>query len=1241
MGDLDEESAAARYMDENGGVEAAASAFANREIDQRDKAADAIDYEDISDLDDLPDEEEAANRLEDDDTSSFLGGAENGHAHTNGYHTTKEPSSDDLFGFEGPYDLFGERTSSPEQARRPVEHVQLQPQPRPGGLALPGKSGLALPSLSTVPTHTRQVQLPPQRQPQEPASSLSPPSFHSGDYSPAASPDMASEGEDLAGLDEATLLQRRLMGLSRRRQAGEIVEEESRGVDPDDFYNFFPSYEKDQNPRFIEYFPQRPVKYRGKVPPKAPKAVQPTKLSLDLLPDQERSFKSSAVAGRNGQEASHPSNLVVLSRAAAVDDDSDDDLAFSVADDTEAVAGVTMADLAMICEDWDMPVIDTESAADDMDEVAEAEWDAEEYDRPIKKRKTDTSISDVFASLHDARMDFEDPERAAAKFAKRVTLDLNDPNLLVDEHAPQTARRAMRIPGDIRRDPALARDLARRYNISNDEAYDLLKENHQHKVRSTLGNAAVEHSLPATKLQYPFYKLALDPKSKRSFHRPALHLKDWEMKPQKEFRLVKLKTIKRKERRGREVKDLFATAESLAFNDNSNMLLLEYSEEAPTSLSNFGMGNRLVNFYRKRNADDQERPKRDIGETQVLLTQDKSPFANFGHVDQGEVVPTIQNGLYRSPIFQHQANPTDFFVAISATHEYGSRMYMRNIENLHAVGQQFPVAEVPGEHSRRVTDAAKKRLRALAYRIYTKVQDGSRRDKVLDNQTLMKHLKNHDMPQTRSKMREFMKYDKDRGVWMLLPGQVVPDAETLRSWVKPEDVCLLDAMQVGVQRLADLGLTVGDKDDEEKDIDENSNIELQLAPWQSTKSFIQATQGKAMLKLHGEGDPTGRGEGFSFVKTSMKGGFQAIGESVEDKLDAKRRRENGGHTYNVAKQQKAYDDYIRMIWEKQKSSLASSMELSDVDMDDDADAEPESAYPRAGTPRSSFAGTPIGNARRGGDDETGTQFSKASADRGSGRILIIKRTGGRDPYGQEADGIEKITNPKVIREYLKRKSAMKLLTVGRDIGDYVQYTPTGEDPELDNLVRQAILEERARIEKNKERREARERLKGKAAGLGGGMGGGGAGGTAGSPPSASVAGSPGAGGAASDLDTPATSTVMNGGASSANGTPLKSGGRGGGGGRRSKDGTARKCAECGQVGHIKTNRKSVFVPFHCVFCGKVEEMVDVRELAGTKPGGGGGGGKGGGGAGSKGGAKGKSKGAKESFAGDTYSAFVL
>ena len=1033
MADLEEDSAAQRYMDENGGVEAAASAFANREIDQRDKAEDAVDYEDISDLDDLPDEEVAAHHLEDDDADGFSNGDVNGATQTNGYHDIQEPASDDLFGNGESNDLFGERTSSsPEQVRQHPEHIQPQHQRRPGGLALPSKSGLALPNPNAPPSHVRQPPCQPQYH-HQPVSSLSPPAYQSDEYSPAASPGLISGVEESSGAEETQeQAQARLFRNAKRRQAGEEVAEERQEVDPAVFYSLFPDYEKDQNPRFIEYFPQRPVKFRGKVPAKPPKAVQPTKLSLDLLPDQERSFKSFAAAGRNVQDWTYQSNLVSFSRATAAEDESDDDLALSADDEAEPLAGMTLADLAMICESWEMDSLDALSAPDDVDEDMEGEWDVEERSRPSKKRKTDI-LSNMPLSFDESRLHFEDPERAAAKLAKRVTLDLNDPNLLIDEHAPQVARKVKRIPGDIRRDPTLARDLARRYNISNDEAYDLLKENHQHKVRSTLGNAAAEHALPATKLQFPFYKLALDPKSKRAFHRPALHLKEWEIKPQKEFRIGKLKTIKRKERRGREIKELFATAESLAFNDNSNMLLLEYSEEAPTMLSNFGMGNRLINFYRKRNADDQERPKRDIGETQVLLTQDKSPFGNFGHVDQGEVVPTIQNGLFRSPVFQHQTKPTDFLVAVSSTHEYGSRMYLRNIENLHTVGQQFPVSEVPGEHSRRVTDAAKKRLRALAYRIYTKTQNPMRRDKVLDNATLMKHLKGHDMPQTRSKMREFMKYDSkpkgahDAGVWLPMPGQVVPDAETLRSWVKPEDVCLLDSMQVGVQRLNDLGLA-GNKDDEDKDIDENANIELQLAPWRSTKAFIQATQGKAMLKLHGEGDPTGRGEAFSFVKTSMKGGFQAIGESVEDKLDAKRRRENGGHTYNVAKQQKAYDDYIRMIWEKQKNSLASNMELSDTEMDDAPDDEPESAFGRAGTPRSSFVGTPIGNGRRG-DDETGTQFSKASADRGNGKVLILRRTGGRDAYGQETDAIEKITNPKVIAAYKARRAKKRLESV--------------------------------------------------------------------------------------------------------------------------------------------------------------------------------------------------------------------
>jgi transcription initiation factor TFIID subunit 1, fungi type len=1153
--EIDEDSEIAKFLQN----QEASDSFlgADHQFDQTDKADDAIDYEDLDDDDDLPEEEEATHRL--DDEGSDGARYENGFAGlpetlpytngTNGYHA-KEPSSDDALFGEAGGDPFFSGLSSPEQDRRPPSRTQPPPQ-RPG-LALPTKSGLALPGVTSFPPSRQPSHQRPQARRSQ--SSFSPPTRHDEFGRRSASTMAGSDEEDeTAGMDDMTKQQMLLFRRAKRKRAGEEVQDDGADADMSRFWALFPDYEGHQNPRFTDLFPQRPVHYRGKVPPKPPKPVQPTKLAIDLLPDQERSFKSAAAAKHNN-EVGYAGRLISLQKVAVSDDDSDDGRSVTNTDEEELIGGLSMEDLALICQDWAIPSIQDVSD----DELVLDDWDAHERTRPAKKPKLDILNADLSTSLTEHQLAFDEPERAVAKLAKHVALDLNDPNLMVDEHAPQTSRKTKRIPGDDRRDAALARDLAKRYNISNDEAYDLLKENHQHKVRSLLGATSIEHSLPAAKLQYPFYKVSLDPKTKRSFHRPALDLRMRYSK--EEFKISKLKTVKKRDRKGKDIKEIFATAESLALNDNANVLLLEYSEEAPMMLSNFGMGNRLINYYRKRNPDDQERPKREIGELNVLLTQDKSPFSNFGHVDQGEVVPTLQNALFRAPVFEHQPKPTDFLVAISTTHSYGSRMYLRNMEHLHTVGQQFPISEVPTEHSRRVTDAAKKRLRAIAYRIYNKSQDPSRKNaKPLNNATIMAHLKGHDMPQTRSKMREFMAYDKgnrdELGVWVPKPGHPVPDLETLRTWLKPEEICLLDSMQVGVQRLTDLGLsasTKGGADEEEKDADENENIEVRLAPWAATKNFLQATQGKAMLQLHGEGDPTGRGEGFSFLKTSMKGGFQPVGESVEDRLDAKKRREDGGHRYNVAKQQKAYDGFIRQIWEKQKTTLSSNIEFSDIEMEDDIDAEPESAGQgaRGATPRSSFAGTPAAFGRR--DDETGTQFSRGSVTNANSKVLVVERRG-KDGNGNETEIVETITNPRVIREYKRRRNERRL----EAIPNLFQYKFDGQDPDLDALVFKKLEEEKARIQRNADRREARERLKNSTAGT-----------TASSPP-ASQAGSPGP----SDADADPRAQGANG---STDVTPQK--GRG-----RNKDGTARKCANCGQVGHIKTNRKSVssFICLHC------------------------------------------------------------
>lgn len=262
-----------------------------------------------------------------------------------------------------------------------------------------------------------------------------------------------------------------------------------------------------------------------------------------------------------------------------------------------------------------------------------------------------------------------------------------------------------------------------------------------------------------------------------------------------------------------------------------------------------------------------------------------------------------------------------------------------------------------------------------------------------------------------------MDYDKDRG-WLPRKNEIVPDELTIRSWLKPEDVCLLDSMQVGDRQLQDAGYNRDIDEDEREDDDEKEgqSLDQQLAPWQTSKNFLNACQGKAMLQLHGEGDPTGRGEGFNFIRTSMKGGFKEIGESVEDRLDAKRLKELGGHSYNVARQQKAYADAIRRIWEAQRLSLSSNATHEDVDLEDVNDQNV--SFNRGEMPASAFP-------RNRRDDETGSVFSKTSTGSQNGKTLKITRHF-MNKWGEDETIVEIVTDPKVIREYQRRRRQLDL-----------------------------------------------------------------------------------------------------------------------------------------------------------------------------------------------------------------------
>ncbi|OJJ30354.1 hypothetical protein ASPWEDRAFT_45906 [Aspergillus wentii DTO 134E9] len=1057
--------------------------FLSRDLEPGEKADDAVDYEDMSD-DDLPEEEERANNMlptengtghmEDADEKGLFE-AEEDDLFGGGEENQQPPGDnlDDLFG-DGPSspgpdqmdatrDLFFEEEEEqpPAPAPEPVETLVPEPKPEP-------------------------VAKEEEEEPMEEDEEIVPP----------------VEDMDPASL-RAWKLQQALFAMS-------AVGPDNPPAPPENveelLHSLFPGFDRKALPRFLELIPHKKALFVGKQPVKPPKPVLPTKVNVELAQDQERAFKAAGQVHKRSHDADHLGIVPILEAPKEEEKEEDIREDFEHDTDTDEVlpGGVTLQDLRVICTDWD---VKSEVSAMDIDEppVKETADPMDEDDdwlmettRPLKKRKVGADPMDVIALSHIDFPLLDDPEQATSRIAQKVTVDMNDPYILLDERGPEAAAQKPKSLGSINRDEMdanVTRRFNQRYNISNDSAYDMLKQNHQNKVRSTLGNVTLEHSMPALRLQWPYYKTELAKAEARSFHRPALSFRPgqtcWFKNPA---------YVKRKHQKGKDIKTLYDSTKAMSMADNSNVLLVEYSEEVPLMLSNFGMSNRFINYYRRKSMEDSTRPKAEIGETTVLLPQDKSPFSIFGHVDPGEITPAISNSMYRAPLFQHQAKSNDFLIVRSTTGSGGSDYYFRNIENLFVAGQQLPSVDVPGPHSRKVTTVAKNRMKMLVYRLLKKSPDLR-----LSISDVTAHIPGTSDMQNRQKVKDFLQHDKDSKYWV--PLDPVPDPDTIRSWVHPEDVCLLESMQVGQQHLHDTGFgndaeTGGDDDDD----GEGESFEQQMAPWKATRSFLLASQGKAMLKLHGEGDPTGRGEGFSFIKTSMKGGFKAVGESVEDKLDAQRLKELGGHSYNVARQQKSYETSIRRIWDTQKASLSSTVEHSDAESD--IDNEEDVGFDKP-TPRSE-APTPAPGRR---DDETTSQFSKMSMSDQKGKVLRIVRNY-RDEKGDIVPKETLVWDPRVIRHYIQHRHRLEALTTKLE-----SLQPTG-DPEIDSRNKKLLEAELSRLNRNKERRFAREKQKGAAR--------------------------------ASTGDSPA---------------------EGGSGGTGKTAGTQRKCANCNQVGHIKTNKK--------------------------------------------------------------------
>ncbi|KAI8371514.1 uncharacterized protein BYT42DRAFT_580545 [Radiomyces spectabilis] len=741
-----------------------------------------------------------------------------------------------------------------------------------------------------------------------------------------------------------------------------------------------------------------------------------------------------------------------------------------------------------------------------------------------------------------------DKEKPNEAFMK-ISLDLNDPNMLFDCEEVEATKAQLIQPKHVKRGrKPLPRPLPKipiiypvdtephsklplnRFNLSNDKYYESHYTGRLVRVRQTLGQLVVQHSLPALRLHPAFYKTKLSKAEARSFHRPLVQLP---LNHDITFSRVRISKKNRRKDKKKNAAELMRSTKDLSLKDNSMFVLLEFSEEHPPIISNVGMGTLIINYYRKTDPKDEFVPSLDIGEPFVLDIGDTSPFMNFGNVEPGQTITVLYNNLIRAPLFRHEVKNTDFLM-VKSTYKGNTKYYIREIPATFVVGQTYPVQEVPGPHSRKITTTIRNRLQIVAYRLIKKNPLYR-----LKMSRLAQKFPEYSDIQIRQRLKEFLEFHRRNkegggGYWTVRGGGEAPSEEDLQKMVTPEMICLYESMLVGERHLQDLGYGDINDEDETGEGDSKLEVEQQLAPWFATRNFINASQGKAMLKLYGAGDPTGRGEGFSFIRVSMKDIFLRAGESAEEKLAQIEARPKSAHRYNVAEQQQIYKEEIHRIWNAQLDSLSNPVEPELSDHEGEEDSEFDDHTERADSPamseldwnfsrRSSrpvsMSPMPPSYNRRyerapseSVDDDdisvTGSLSSRTSYHvNNPNKYLVIRRLI-RQPNGEKSWQQEVVRDPVVIKSYLRQRQMIEEEATSAEALE-----PT-DDAEKNARMKKRIQDQLAKLKRNAERRRQRQLAK-----------------------------------QAALAENPVLGLI-----------------------RGKREGAMRRCGNCGQLGHMKTNK---------------------------------------------------------------------
>ncbi len=324
--------------------------------------------------------------------------------------------------------------------------------------------------------------------------------------------------------------------------------------------------------------------------------------------------------------------------------------------------------------------------------------------------------------------------------------------------------------------------------------------------------------------------------------------------------------------------------------------------------------------------DSNDIPKLPEGVTEVLQPDDEFPF--LGNISEGQVQSTIMCNLFRAPIFKHTPRPVDFLLIRNSQYRRGFIFVIKKIPSVFVVGQQEPHEKVPNPVRKQMNPFLTKFTTYHLIKHF--IQMGPSHQVDVSTASIQKHFDpfySKFKKDFLKCLREVaIDLDDDGTVWRRRPyDDLLYMLDRYGRLFTPEEVCLHEAKSSYEYKLARLGITqcldiskielclksysdikdvkvkrlkalekirsiiyfpsdprlpaldrlkfyieesiktLVDKIETAKFIHER----LVLSPWNLTESFIKyhlQRFGNGMLQLHGMGDPSGIGEGFSYCR---------------------------------------------------------------------------------------------------------------------------------------------------------------------------------------------------------------------------------------------------------------------------------------------------------------------------------------------------------------------------------------